>query len=406
MTSEVYAGATDATEKKLTIGQVAGLLPILTVAYGLGFAYLRGAGEIYLIFALLPVVVSLTNEDARAVALKTLPLAVFGGLVLVLSFARVMPPAWTVHYETFVAIRQYSWMIFLPALIVIFYDLFSRHYEFIERNSLALLVFSYIASRFSRSSDPLMGSDLQLHGFYTFTNENAICVVLFMIFLFRRRRPLVLDIVLALCGLALATSAQSQIVMLSILLVRVFPDLKLTHPLLFIAVAIGYLVAPYYAYDLHAVDPNTGIRAMFWLDAINAMTQSWGAGVGFGTEYITNVFSGLKHTSWVIVPEDDPGRLYVGTHSAFFDVGLRTGVIGLALFSWWFFFATRPVYGSGAKTRRLSVCLTILVVSVSATNMSFASMNFLVGTAMCLALLAFLRARTKDIPSAGVAPAA
>ena len=81
------------------------------------------------------------------------------------------------------------------------------------------------------------------------------------------------------------------------------------------------------------MDVNSGVRAIFWRDTQLAVRQTWGIGVGFGTEYITNWFGDIGRSyDYVLTAEGASDRLFISNHSIYYDVALRLGLIGVALF--------------------------------------------------------------------------
>jgi hypothetical protein len=121
------------------------------------------------------------------------------------------------------------------------------------------------------------------------------------------------------------------------------------------------------------------------------MVQTNGVGVGFGTEYIRNDFSSVEY-GWILMDARDPARMFISTHSAFYDVGIRLGLPGIALFILWM--ARYAVVPSWLTTRnaRLSAALTIQLYCSLAVNPGLVSTNIFIGIAMILAMLEVLRA--------------
>ena len=77
------------------------------------------------------------------------------------------------------------------------------------------------------------------------------------------------------------------------------------------------------------IDVNTGWRLAWWKDGLEASAQTWGVGVGYGTELLRNEYSALLQRE--SYREEGGNFLLVSTHSAFVDTLFRTGGLGLAL---------------------------------------------------------------------------
>ena len=95
------------------------------------------------------------------------------------------------------------------------------------------------------------------------------------------------------------------------------------------------IISPFFAERAFHFDPNAGVRALFWRDSIRAELDTSGLGVGFGTEFIRNQFWRLGLFNWTIVSETSGARLFITTHSIIYDLLLRVGIPGLALFVMW-----------------------------------------------------------------------
>lgn len=195
---------------------------------------------------------------------------------------------------------------------------------------------------------------------------------------------------------AVSTSSQSQLVVLCIFLFFLFRRPKLVVLALFVGLISFSLIAPIFPTYLHGIDPNTGIRAMFWHDTWIVIRDTSGLGVGYGTEYIQNNFVNLKHSDWTIVSEYSKDRLLIGTHSAVYDVLLRNGVVGTVLFLFWYI---PVIFGRGklnSKDSGLFWAVSAMLLINNFVNMGFTAINFLFGSTMCLGLLCALKLMSKS----------
>ena len=183
-------------------------------------------------------------------------------------------------------------------------------------------------------------------------------------------------------------SAQSQIVVALLCVIYLVRMPRLTFWVYVSALSAFLAVAPYFALELHRMDPNTGIRSSLWRDTITAVEQTFGVGVGYGTEYITNNFIELKGRSWTVISESAAGRLFIGTHSGIYDVLLRLGVVGLLLFAIWLL----QELAVAGRSRNLATAQTtagigIVLMTAIFVNVGMASMGFVFGVSFCVAAL-------------------
>ena len=146
--------------------------------------------------------------------------------------------------------------------------------------------------------------------------------------------------------------------------------------------------------QLHWLDHNTGVRAILWRDTLLTTLDTYGLGVGYGTEYIKHRFEEIMPEGWTIGA--GPDDVFVATHSSFYDVLLREGVLGLCLFSFWFFHAIRISASAALKERRLASCVATLLIVNSSVNVGLSSISYLFGSAFAVALLIVLRERSED----------
>lgn len=77
------------------------------------------------------------------------------------------------------------------------------------------------------------------------------------------------------------------------------------------------------------IDPNSAIRAFMWVDAIDLFFSSYGVGIGFGRELVSNVYLPMNILSFYSEPELMQG----GIHNSFITMFARMGVIGGGAFA-------------------------------------------------------------------------
>lgn len=195
----------------------------------------------------------------------------------------------------------------------------------------------------------------------------------------------------------LASSAQSQIFWIIIAAIRLGRVPRIVAAIAGGAVIAFIVVAPFYAVPMHALDHNSSVRAILWRDVWEAMEQTGGIGIGYGTEYIKNRFEEIMYWGWYI--GDSPTDIFVATHSTFYDVLLREGFIGLALFCYWFLPYFRVPGDRTLPETRLLCAVSVLLVINSSVNVGLSSITFLFGSVIGLAFLQAAKRQGRPDPA-------
>jgi hypothetical protein len=310
-------------------------------------------------------------------------------VLLLVSLAGYMPDAWTLYRDDVAAIRQWIWVPLLPVATTAFVLVFRQARGTLNTAPLFCLV-AIGAAIFSIRLGVYGVGSAESSGIYTLTGNNAAVLLPFAIWLFRNNARASVSLV-GIAVLALfSNSAQSQLFALCLLLLW----LTRGHGLVLIGLVASIFAllaaAPFFPYLLHQIDPNTGLRALFWRDTLDALGQSFGLGVGYGTEFVRSDFTELKHMAWSLAEEGDAGRLHISTHSTLYDIALRNGFAGVLLFLVWFF---EQVSGRGVaiRDRGLFASMGALFAVSSLVNPGLSSINFLFASAMCLAVMIIIR---------------
>lgn len=360
------------------------------IVYGLMSLSLRNFGEIPLLIAVSSAAVAVACSGNWQIRWHYLPFFFFSILVLMLSLANVMPTSWTNYHDTGAALRQWFYIPVLPVLVSYFTLSLRYAYDFLQRHISIILLISIVLGRLSQTLQGDFDAETDLF-FYTLTNDVAIVAMLFLMFLFGKARSLTADAAIIVVALVLSSSAQSQLFCLVVFAIR----FSKAPGIVLLGVAIGCLsfimIAPFFAVQLHAIDHNTGVRAILWRDTIQATIDTYGFGVGYGTEFIRHRFEEIMPWGWTI--GTGPNDVFVATHSSFYDVLLREGLIGVLLFSVWFFHAIRMPSQGSVRQLQFAACVAALLIINSAVNVGLSSISYLFGSAFAVALLATHRER-------------
>lgn len=305
----------------------------------------------------------------------------YSGFVLLLSLAGMMPEAWTRYHDNAAAIRHWLAIPSLALATALFVGLFTRYRDLIVRRALALTVFFYL---YEQGILYLRGEDFYWL-MYDVKNQSMATTLTLIIFLFRERRPLWMDLGLILVYLLMAASSSHQILALSLLALRISPRENWVVIGVSTAIALMLILAPIFAADLWSLDRNAAVRAIMWRDAADAMVQSNGIGVGFGTEYIRNQFYALGLGDWQLVSEGGDSRLFLSTHSAIYDMAIRLGIPGVILAGGWIASVALAPSGLSAIGRKTYAALSCCFIIFAAFNPVLNAFNIIFGGAMVLA---------------------
>ncbi len=241
-----------------------------------------------------------------------------------------------------------------------------------------------------------------------FSNGETLLIALIGYWLIRSRKFFAPSFVSLLLG-ASSTNLSPQIAfaILPMFKVKSFARLALAGVIIVLIGAV--VIAPLFSSAIDELDGNSGIRAVFWGDAWKAVLDTWGLGVGFGTESIRPfyMFEGVK---WVLREETAEDFIMVGVHNSFAQISFRTGIIGgflllslvLRLF---------PMGRSLSDLSRFDCwLLAILLVSFS-VNVAIVSMNHFWGMTAIWAWLvlrhdrrAIIQFRNRSVSSVDLLP--
>jgi len=375
----------------------AGLVP---VAYAAGFFFLRplGAGPLLLALAAAAAAMCLSRRPFL-LGWPYLAFAAWASAILALSLAGLMPDGWTRYHSAPAAMRQWLWVPALPIVVASTYLALLPLMGWIRRRALVLMVAAFVVSRLARNLTSLEVDPVEQIFIYTMTSDNVLVVLLFLVWFYRERRSLGLGLVSHAALFAMSNSSQSQI------LVLIFAAIWLLGRPASVVTGAGLallgfiLIAPFHVEAINAADPNAGIRALMWRDALRAVVETGGLGVGFGTEAITNDFTEIRPREWLLTEENSEDRLFIATHSSFYDVLLRTGLPGaLMILGWLVAFCFTDIPRAGRARQLFCAIVGVFLVSNS-INIGLSSINFLFGSAFCLAALVLVRDTVEEEPT-------
>ena len=356
-------------------------------------------GEIPLVFAIGCALAACVLMRRLLLVPFQLALFVQSVLWLALSLTHVLPPAWTVFYEPVAALRHWIPMLLIPAFATAFSALLLRYGPFIWKHPLAIAAVYFVVTRIGLymsgvftvpdPTDPIPPFD-QLR-FYSVSNMNMPILALVYASVLSKQRSAAADAAILLLMFAGSPSATNCIIAFCVICIRFLPAWKLLPLALGCALLVVlWIVPPFAAYLYANVDPNTGVRAIMWRDAFTAAVQTYGLGVGYGTEWMRSSWPELSY-QWFFIADNDPSRLYVPTHSSFYDMLLRLGFVGAILFVLWFASYALIPAGLSEAQGKIHAMLAVMLFASASVNPAITMVNIFIGSALIIAAMDALR---------------
>ncbi|MCW5726922.1 O-antigen ligase family protein [Parvibaculum sp.] len=379
------------------------LLFIPLLGYMVFYVWLRPVGTIGLALPLLAAALICIASRKLLYTRTYIPFLLWSTTILFFSLYELMPGSWTVHFDRFAAIRHFAPLVFLPLLATAFFIFFSRFGSIIERNVVFVLCTLYsihvlIGALTFLAGNPVMGG---VGSIYTLTNSTMPMIIALIIFLYREGTNLLVRLMGMSALLLIASSAQTFLVAVLFIALSITRKRRFIALLSLVCLAAFLAIAPLFPRELHQLDANSGVRAVLWGDVWRLIADTKGLGVGFGTEYITNQFYLLKGADWGL-ENFHSDYLFIGTHSTFYDMLLRVGIVGFGLFLHWFLTVIFSQKSMPQKNAGIMFYAAALIFVVSnAVNVGIYSINFLFGCAMVLGFMEALRSTSdcKSVPT-------
>ncbi|MER8880319.1 O-antigen ligase family protein [Mesorhizobium sp. M0408] len=310
----------------------------------LGGAGLKALGAPLLAFILL---LSLAYAGRTLLSPQNIPallLTCWGLLYVGLSYLELLPDGWTRYHQAGIIVQQSSFVFLLLPVIAASQKWWEdkgidRHRDAILVGTVILVFIVSIPARLYVFGDIETPLDPP-KAFVTLQNDVMIALVGITYLAMVRMNPIVGGFLLMLVFILSATiefrlqnvlayfvaMAASFLCMIGLHLERTLANILMLG---LVGLAIFGILDPI---SLFVLDPNTGWRVTFWRDALEALAETWGIGVGFGTEALRNEYT-MVIGRLFFLPEEDTSFLLIGTHNAFFDIILRLGMVGLVLWS-------------------------------------------------------------------------
>jgi hypothetical protein len=384
-------------------------LVLLLLPFGWACLFLisRPLGAPGLALALAPLVLVAFNAGRRYLVQPLLLFAVITAIYALLSYFGLLDQRLTLLFSPDAVFQQCAYGLFLAFAVAGFAFYHEGVAEgrpgFLRLEEIVffLAVFSRLLSMAMANPTAEIGLDLTASssGLSQFVNGET-----FLGFIFVRRllqtprysQPI--NVFVALCLLITAGSAQSRLALLPLLAMAITPSLRKPIAAWFIVSLFSLIIVAWpFAQEVWIADANTGIRLFFWHDAVQRFFESYGIGVGFGTETIRPVYD-LKAADVTLQTIDSPGFILIGSHNAFIDALYRMGVLGFACLA---YYVTKTIWSvlRSVSADVFDCWVVCLVITVLVVNVGLVSFNFFFGSAFLLGWLTYRASRSQVIRS-------
>lgn len=353
-------------------------------------------GLLYLVI----VVICVAAVISRRAWLVDAPLLIFvaiGVLYVAGSYAELFPRAWTRLYEKDAIPQQASFVATLYFIIAagrLFWLDLLRSAQVSWRLSL-LIVAGFLGPA-------LLGLILGSFDFATAFGQifrslsnpamMAYLSLGLLVFVCFPRRQIFFALLLMPFMAVLTPFLQNTLVALALVGLAFAPRPVGSLHIALLAFLSAWVVSFAFVDEIYSVANTLGLRLQLQLDALEAIRQTRGIGVGFGTEAITPLsFLGFQYFSGIDPVEAVDGWIYIGTHNSFIGMLFRLGVFGGIAFIAFFFLRLLPKRGLDSRIDR-AACFTFFVLFIALfSNPTIESPTYHVGAGFAVGLLLALR---------------
>ncbi|MGP9818913.1 hypothetical protein ACTZWW_02760 [Salinarimonas sp. NSM] len=366
------------------------LYVVLFVGYVWGWPISRHLGVPALAVLLAAALLSILCARRAYLPGAMIALPMLAGVYIALSFAGVLPAAWTQVYDRGAIAQQSVGYIAMPILVsanVNALIVLARYPALVKRVLVPAGVIGGLVINplvLTLWGEPLEGG----HSYFllnSFSGAELILTALIGWWAFHALSGIAPFVVVPIL-IALTTHLNTALAYLALLVFRTRRLLvlgSLAGLLLFLATGV---VAPLFWEPLLALDANNGIRAVFWGDAWLAVRDTWGVGVGFGREAIRGVYY-FYAEPWSLKRPDEPDFLFIGVHNAVVQAGYRLGILGAVLVVL-LVARLRPRLSPRTPTEQFDAWLFFVFVMVVCSNVAITGMYHLPGVTAVWAWLA------------------
>lgn len=358
----------------------------------LPFARDLGGANFALLFVVSAALI-LTERRFARIPYSMYFLSAIGLLYVALSYGAFLNRAWTAYFETSAIPQQAAFLAILPASFYIFREYLSarlgtRHGRMmVAREFISLYVLGRMLGLIvgTRTGDVEL---LNLLAIPALSNSAMLLVVSATLLVTCTGNTGKFLVAFAFC-LVSAFSDFSQNYVLAVFFVaaallpsRAFGGLLISIAIC-IVVYLWMLMDPAIAYS---IDYNSGIRLLFFLDALDGFVSSGFIGVGFGTESIRNYYSFFGQ--FADPYSENTNFIQLAAHNSFATVAFRMGIVGFLALIWLMYSALLQCRSPNWKVEEARKCITLFAAFlVILLNPALESPFYYYGVGLCFAAI-------------------
>lgn len=359
------------------------------ILYSISFTYFREIGPIIILLILFVSTYSLIIIKLDKTFLyflkKYLGFLIYSTLILIFSIFELMPSSWTEKFDLTISLRQYFFIFSLPIFTFVSYEFFKKYFNHIDKKIFIILIFFIFIYL-------IINKDINRIILSPFTNTSQILILLFLLS-FKKIKSYFFKLffLILLLPLAFLNNGSLQFLLFIFGLIIIYLNINryFIHKLIIFSFIAIPIFSDFIINNLIDIfDANSQVRLVLWRDATIALMDSYGLGVGFGTEWIKNQFD-IINPGWELFQFYDFNKVHnTTTHNTFSDIYFRLGIIGIILFLLFLFsfFSKKEI-----ESFKLSSEIFFAILLSLSTNPGFFSLNFSLGLCISLGLILYLK---------------
>jgi hypothetical protein len=311
---------------------------------------------------------------------------------IAISYLNALPDSWTQLYQRHAIFQQAFWIFAIIPFVM-------AHYRFWHetissgKTPIVMLTLFIVSTLTILLSPNKAGEMLRVTNL---TNAAIFFQLTLSHFLIGGERTPLRNIALfALTPVLVlfASNVQPVLALIALMAFALTPWLKLTlwtivGALLAAPVAVQFVSA----HDVLQYDSNSAIRVLFWQDGMSAFLQSYGIGIGFGKEIVTNFYQIFNREQWSYSE-----WIWGNIHNSILSNFARLGLLGGLSFCAFLLLDAAPRWRVDSPTARHLCFVFILPLLSMSVNPGLESPFFLVG--ICAAF-GFVIARSTQLSGA------
>jgi len=311
----------------------------------------------------------------------SLSFMLLGTIYIAISFGNFLPRSWSPIRDPNYILRQAHYVYLVPFLIIAFRTFLANlpksRISFFNIG-LVLMLLTWPAYMYATKTS-YVGMQVSPYGF----DNYAMFFYIFLIIALYRYRVAFL-VAFALLGV-FADAAQNTIACALLVAIRLAPPVRATLPAIAALPFAPLIFLPFWA-SVYTFDANFGVRLLFLRDSLDALSDTVGLGVGFGTWGIRNFYAYISGGFFKFTTPDQ--NIYtISVHNSLFGLMMRMGLlvgVGYIVIVAKFVAAANRLDKADYK---MVACISVPVFSAVWANVAVESPTYSVGVAFCVALI-------------------